>query len=113
MRRYCLIVSGLIFCSLAMAQPPQQDGGLSGKQLYRQMCAACHGVDFDGKGPLASAVFPAPANLNQHVPEHAFMGIMHSIMHGDGAMPSWRGTLTHDEAFSIVEYLQKEINKVD
>jgi len=111
MRSLYLAISGLIFCSLAMAQSPASGDSLSGEQLYRQVCLACHGVNFDGKGPLASAVFPAPANLNRHVREHSFMELMHPIMHGEAAMPAWSEVLTHDEAFSIVEYLQKETNK--
>lgn len=82
---------------------------LTGKQLYQQNCASCHGNRFDGKGPLARAVFPAPADLTGHVKKHSFMELMHPIMHGDGAMPAWREVLTHDEAFSIAEYLQNQL----
>jgi len=34
-----------------------------GKSLYRQYCSACHGLDSDGKGPLASVLSPPPSNL--------------------------------------------------
>jgi len=100
-----LALSILLFSSLASAQQPEQP---SGKQLYQQLCAACHGVELDGKGPMAQAVFPAPANLTEHVREHSFMELMHPIMHGEGAMPSWQGSLTHEEAFSITRYLQRQ-----
>lgn len=34
-----------------------------GKALYRQYCSACHGLDADGKGPLATVLTPPPPNL--------------------------------------------------
>lgn len=100
----------LVLLMLLLSSPAigQQTGQPSGEQLYQQLCAACHGINLDGKGPLAHAVFPAPANLNEHVGEHSFMEIMHPIMHGEGAMPAWRDILTHDEAFSITQYLQRQ-----
>jgi mono/diheme cytochrome c family protein len=109
MQRIYLVLIGTLLCVPAIAdqQPPLTS--TSGKHLYQQMCAACHGSQFDGKGPIARAVFPAPANLKEHVGKHSFMEIMHPIMHGEGAMPAWGETLSHDEAFSIAEYLQSQI----
>lgn len=104
---YVILPMLLYFSSILAAQQMSETARLSGKQLYQQLCAVCHGIDLDGKGPLAHAVFPAPADLNEHVGEHSFMGIMHPIMHGKGAMPAWQDVLTHDEAFSITEYLQQ------
>jgi len=34
-----------------------------GKAFYRQYCSACHGLDADGKGPLASVLSPPPTDL--------------------------------------------------
>lgn len=34
-----------------------------GKALYRQYCSACHGLDANGKGPLATVLSPPPSNL--------------------------------------------------
>lgn len=109
-RLFCLL-STLLLLGTATAEelPGTPTNTATGKQLYQQLCASCHGVQFDGKGPAARAVFPAPANLIKHVKEHSMMGIMHPIMHGDGAMPSWRNIVTHEEAFSIAKYLQNEI----
>ncbi len=110
MQRMYLILLGLLLCHQVQAERQNITATpLSGKQLYQQMCAACHGAGFDGKGPLARAVFPAPADLNTHVKQHSFMEVMHPIMHGDGAMPAWGETLTHDEALRITEYLQNQI----
>lgn len=34
-----------------------------GKELYDDHCAACHGADADGRGPLAPALLLQPADL--------------------------------------------------
>lgn len=34
-----------------------------GKALYRQYCSACHGLDANGQGPLATVLSPPPSNL--------------------------------------------------
>jgi len=36
-----------------------------GKAPYEQYCASCHGVDADGKGPVASELKVPPADLRQ------------------------------------------------
>lgn len=35
----------------------------AGKEVFRQNCAGCHGVDADGKGPAALMLSPKPRNL--------------------------------------------------
>lgn len=34
-----------------------------GKALFSQYCSACHGLNADGKGPLATVLSPPPPNL--------------------------------------------------
>jgi mono/diheme cytochrome c family protein len=92
----------LTLSHLAFAQETTDQG----KKLYQEFCASCHGINLDGRGPLARAVVPAPPDLKQHVKEHpGMMDNMHPIMHGDGPMPAWRDVISHEEAFSIVKYL--------
>jgi mono/diheme cytochrome c family protein len=51
--------------SPAKADPePTSPSALSqGRILYEQQCSACHGIEGDGKGPLAEALFPRPRNF--------------------------------------------------
>jgi mono/diheme cytochrome c family protein len=44
--------------------PLAQSDPQSGKQMYTDYCAACHGKDGKGNGPAASAMKAAPANLS-------------------------------------------------
>jgi mono/diheme cytochrome c family protein len=35
-----------------------------GKAVYDQHCAACHGINGDGKGPASVWLFPRPRNFS-------------------------------------------------
>src|SRR3974377_2575154 len=43
--------------------PVRQTGAVSGKELYLDHCAVCHGVDGKGNGPAAPALKTAPPDL--------------------------------------------------
>lgn len=43
---------------------PLEPGLWSGKAIYDQHCAACHGVNGDGNGPAMVWLFPKPRNFN-------------------------------------------------
>jgi mono/diheme cytochrome c family protein len=45
------------------AAPIIQSDPNSGKQMYTDYCASCHGTDAKGNGPAAGAMKTAPANL--------------------------------------------------
>lgn len=45
------------------ATPVVQSDPTSGKQMYSDYCAPCHGQDGKGNGPAAAAMKTAPANL--------------------------------------------------
>lgn len=86
LRYVCLAGFLLVFASLAVAQTtpgsqssatPQAAGTQvkkvapaytdpsSGKAMYMEYCASCHGADGKGNGPAAPALKTAPANLTQ------------------------------------------------
>jgi mono/diheme cytochrome c family protein len=62
-----ILLTFALTCSVAFTsddnkQPPA--GYVpSGKQLYKEHCAACHGMDGQGHGPAAPSLITAPANL--------------------------------------------------
>jgi mono/diheme cytochrome c family protein len=43
----------------------QQTNAASGKEMYTEYCAACHGTNGKGTGPAASSMKAAPADLTQ------------------------------------------------
>ena len=92
-----------------------------GKGLYMQNCMICHGLNGEGDGPLAVTLMDfweqpiRPANLTLpagaqggvklgHGSDHLFKTITIGI--GGGPMPGYQGTLTSDQIWNIVHYVQ-------
>lgn len=100
---------------------------VEGKDLYREYCAACHGVDGKGAGPAASALKKAPSDLTRMAaanhgsfPEERIMRIFagqESLpSHGSEAMPVWGAVfsnvspnveLKQTRIHSLLNYLEK------
>jgi mono/diheme cytochrome c family protein len=80
--------------------PIQQTSAASGKDMYTEYCAACHGTDGKGNGPAASAMKSAPPDLTQLTKTHGgkypaayVSGILRfgsgPTSHGSADMPVW------------------------
>lgn len=72
----------------------------SGKQLYKQFCAACHGPDGKGHGPVAPALSKQPPDLTTLAKRHGGNfpeDYVNSVLrfgpgfsaHGSSEMPVW------------------------
>ncbi|MGA3294436.1 MAG: cytochrome c [Candidatus Acidiferrales bacterium] len=72
----------------------------SGEQMYTQYCAACHGANAKGNGPLASLLKVAPSDLTTLAKRHAGKfpyDYVSSVLkfgpglpaHGSSDMPTW------------------------
>lgn len=104
--------------------PMKQTSPVSGKEMFTQYCAACHGTDAKGTGPAAPALKTAPADLTTlaqrshdgKFPRDRIAMLLKSgtgpSAHGSSDMPIW-GPLfrsldpTHDIA---VEQRIKNLN---
>ena len=71
-----------------------------GKQMYKDYCAACHGSDGKGRGPLAPSLTKQPPNLTTLAKRHGGNfpeGYVTSVLrfgpgfsaHGSSEMPVW------------------------
>ncbi len=107
-----------------------QDAGYvqKGRELFRENCAVCHGVDAQGSGPAASQLKKQPADLTvlqKRGEEFPIYKIMNYIdgekvvpAHGTRDMPIWGKVFrrTKDEMrgqgdiYALAEYL-KSIQK--
>ena len=78
-----------------------------GRTLYAQHCVACHGPLGLGDGPAGVALNPPPASLPSHVPLHSDGDIFAFISAGfpGSAMPAFKGTLTDEQIWHLVNYL--------
>jgi mono/diheme cytochrome c family protein len=85
--------------------PIKPTSAASGKDMFNQYCAPCHGTDGKGNGPAASAMKTAPTDLTQLSKKHDgkypasyVAGIMKFgsglPSHGSADMPVW-GPLFH------------------
>jgi mono/diheme cytochrome c family protein len=80
--------------------PVKKTSPVDGKQMYKNYCAPCHGVDGKGNGPVASALKAPPTDLtflsrNNHgkFPDTHIVSVMEfgsSLpAHGSAEMPVW------------------------
>ncbi len=84
MFKHTMLAMGVLFAatSLCLAQqatlgkpeikkePIKQTSAASGKDMYTQYCAACHGAEGKGDGPAAPALKTAPTDLTQLTKTH-------------------------------------------
>ena len=114
MNRSMAIVGLLFTCAILAAQStPQikkttvkQTSATSGKEMYMQYCASCHGKEGKGDGPAAPALKTPPGNLatlasrnNGTFPELRVVRVIEGgdelPAHGTRDMPTW-GQVFHD-----------------
>jgi mono/diheme cytochrome c family protein len=105
--RLILVSSALLWIAcVATAGPAVDETKLpptympSGEQMYKQYCAACHGVDAKGQGPLAAVLKTPPPDLTMLAKRHLgkfpydyVAGILEfgpgPAAHGSSDMPTW------------------------
>jgi mono/diheme cytochrome c family protein len=107
-RRLSAVMLGLLGWGIVSSQTPPQikkspvneTSPASGKEMYLQYCASCHGKEGKGDGPAVSALKVAPSNLttlsarnNGAFPEikvsRTIEGSDDLAAHGSRDMPTW------------------------
>jgi mono/diheme cytochrome c family protein len=102
-----VFAAGLLVATLGWSQektikkaPIQQSNSTSGKQMFSDYCAPCHGLSAKGDGPAASALKTPPADLTQLAKKNNGKFPMDHVMndlrqgspmasHGSTDMPVW------------------------
>ena len=80
--------------------PAERTSPAAGPEMFKQYCAACHGIDGKGNGPAAAALTKQPADLTQlntknggKFPTLKVNGIIQGndvvASHGSRDMPVW------------------------
>ena len=79
-----------------------------GRSLYALHCVTCHGPSGLGDGPAGVGLNPPPASLPSHVPLHSDGELYAFVEAGfpGSAMPAFRGTLTDEQVWNLVNYLR-------
>lgn len=79
----------------------------AGYDLYQANCAACHGVDGNGGGPLAATTQVQPPSLKAHLTQHTDGDLFYWISNGlPGGMPAFADRLTETDRWNLVNYLR-------
>lgn len=79
-----------------------------GAQIYADNCAACHGADGRGEGPLAKGLTVKPADLTaEHIFEHADGDLFWWISQGipEGGMPAFAGTIDERRRWDVINFI--------
>ena len=88
--------------------PPSASAGAMerGRGIYLANCASCHGRDGAGDGPIMT--LPAAGPLADAVRDASAAELSYRIAFGMAgtSMPAFAGTLTRDERWALVAYLQ-------
>ncbi|MHB8422580.1 MAG: c-type cytochrome [Leptospirales bacterium] len=101
-----------LFATVSMTQSAwgQEIAGRlsSGKALYEQNCAVCHGVKGNGKGIGGRGLTPPPANFTDpgFWKDKTDSFLTHVISNGIGQMPSWSDTMTPTQIRDVLSYIQ-------
>jgi mono/diheme cytochrome c family protein len=91
----------------ASACVDREERHVAGSDLFRQYCAACHGSDGKGNGPLAGSLKKPPADLTRiaernggKLDEAALMSVIDGrsavAEHGPRDMPVWGARFEED-----------------
>jgi mono/diheme cytochrome c family protein len=83
-------------------------GPVTGRDVYRANCAACHGPEGRGNGPAAAALNPRPTDFTNAAQRQATTdsAVADVIEHGRRGMPAFGRTLRHAQVDSLVAHLK-------
>jgi mono/diheme cytochrome c family protein len=72
-----------------------------GRQVYEQVCAACHGLEGSGE-LMGSADFTDLHEMDSLAPRDLYL----TVTQGRGSMPSFQARLSQDERWAVIDYLR-------
>jgi len=82
-----------------------------GKNLFEQHCQKCHGYWGEGNGVVGSSLNKKPANLLRIAGKKAEGEFAWKIAEGRGDMPGFKKTLTEEEIWNVVNFVESLENE--
>lgn len=76
------------------------------RKLFEANCASCHRPTGRGNGPLAAGLETLPADLVAMARQHPDGDFAWKIASGRGPMPGWKETLTENQIWDLVNFIQ-------
>ena len=93
----------------ALDRPSRSIDFAEGRTLFQQHCAACHGAQGNADGVQSAQLSPRPARLSSdsllHDATPALLYRIVSVGVQGTAMAAWAGTLTPDQRWAVVAYV--------
>ena len=84
----------------------------SGRAIYEERCADCHGKSGKGNGPSASDLEKAPTNFRAGKCQSQSDGeLFWKITEGRKPMPSYKKKLSEEQRWQVVHYLRTFADK--
>ncbi|MCP9451016.1 MAG: cytochrome c, partial [Nitrospira sp.] len=80
---------------------------VSGREIYVNTCARCHGID--GKGKTDVRLVPPPADLTSAAVQRRLDGALFRSIHEgkpNTAMGAWHHALSDEEIWDVVAYVR-------
>jgi len=110
---FALVGAGLLAAASFAANAQDAPGGSTsvqvsdeGKQVYEQICQACHMADAKGGGS-AGAMIPALAN-NPRLADPTYPAVI--LLKGRGGMPWFTDMLTPKQMAAVITYVRSHFN---
>ena len=84
-----------------------ENATLTGKQLYTQFCAICHGKKGKGDGVAGMALKPRPSNFTKEIVQKQSDGAIYwKVTEGKPPMAAYKETLTDEQRWQLVNYIR-------
>lgn len=95
--------------TLVNVAPKDSAAMATAEKLYLKNCVSCHGQTGAGDGPMARTMTPKPENFrnDEDFAKESDGAVFWKISQGKKPMPSWKGDLTSDEMWLLVNYLRR------
>ena len=112
--KYPITIIATLLTILPIAATPQQSDPRSGKEIFEQMCAGCHGTRGDGGEGHAGGFSPVITTLANkeymsQVPDEYLILVIKkggAYMGKIAAMPAWETRLSDDDIKRVVAHIR-------
>jgi mono/diheme cytochrome c family protein len=89
--------------------PATEANLIAGAEIYKQMCAKCHGQPNAGPSIYGASFYPPAPQLAVHPPQYTEAELFWIIKHGirNTAMPAWGRQLSDEDIWQVAAFLKR------
>jgi mono/diheme cytochrome c family protein len=92
-----------------MVDPATEDDLIAGAEIYKAMCAECHGQLNERPSTLGASFYPPAPQLPGHSTSYTEPELFWIVKHGirNTSMPAWRNLLSDEDIRQVVAFLKR------